>query len=172
MTKRTGGTYSFSYAPLDVILDVVRKPLADNGLALVQLLDGGALLTLLLHESGAVLEGRTPIPETADVQAFGSAITYLRRYAIQSLLGIAAEEDDDGNRGAGNQSKLDPTRAPAKPAAPTGSSATSGGRTSAPARPANTATPAVSTPGGELTEGDLRITRCRRAAGHVAQHDD
>ena len=110
VTTKTGGSYTFSYAPLDTVLDAVRKPLADNGLALVQLLDGQALVTLLIHESGAQLEGRTPIPGSNDVQGYGSAITYLRRYAIQALLGIAAEDDDDGNRAAGNHAA--PARAP------------------------------------------------------------
>ena len=102
---KTGGEYRFAYAPLDSILSAVRKPLADNGLALVQLLDGDALVTLLLHGSGQSISGRTPTPQIGEIQAFGSAITYLRRYAIQALLGIAAEEDDDGNRAAGNTAK-------------------------------------------------------------------
>lgn len=99
---KTGGSYSFSYAPLDTILEAVRQPLADNGLVVVQLLDDDDLVTSLLHESGAVLSGRVSLPRTDDIQGFGSAITYLRRYAIQALLGIAAEDDDDGNRAAGN----------------------------------------------------------------------
>ena len=99
---KSGGSYTFKYAPLDTILAAVRAPLADNGLAIVQLLDEDVLVTSLLHESGAILSGRTPIPQTEGIQAYGSAITYLRRYAIQALLGIAAEEDDDGNRAAGN----------------------------------------------------------------------
>lgn len=102
---KTGGTYEFAYAPLDSILNAVRKPLSDNGLAIVQLLDHEALVTILLHSSGESLEGRTALPEASDIQGFGSAITYLRRYAIQALLGIAAEEDDDGNRAIGNQAK-------------------------------------------------------------------
>ena len=97
VTTKTGASYKFSYAPLEAILDAVRKPLGDNGLALAQMLDDGALVTMLLHESGASIEGRIAIPGTNDVQALGSAITYLRRYAIQAMLGIAAEEDDDGN---------------------------------------------------------------------------
>jgi hypothetical protein len=105
VTTKTGGSYKFSYAPLDTILDAVRKPLADNGLAVVQLIDRGDLVTILLHESGGSLEGRTEIPATPDVQGLGSAITYLRRYAIQALLGIAAEEDDDGNSASGNSAK-------------------------------------------------------------------
>ena len=100
---KTGGEYKFKYAPLDSILAAVRGPLAANGLAIVQLLDEDVLVTSLLHESGAILSGRTPIPASEGVQAYGSAITYLRRYSIQALLGIAAEEDDDGNHAAGNQ---------------------------------------------------------------------
>lgn len=101
-SERTGKSYTFKYAPLDTILTAVRKPLADNGLAIVQLLDEDYLVTSLLHESGGILSGRTPIPPAEGIQAYGSAITYLRRYAIQALLGIAAEEDDDGNQAEGN----------------------------------------------------------------------
>jgi hypothetical protein len=111
---KTGGSYSFKYAPLDTILAAVRGPLSKNGLALVQLLDEGALVTTLIHESGASISGRIGLPNTADVQALGSAITYLRRYAIQAVLGIAAEEDDDGNHAAGNSTA--PRRQ--RPAAP------------------------------------------------------
>jgi hypothetical protein len=100
---KTGGSYKFKYAPLDSILNAVRKPLADNGLAITQLLDGGDLVTMLLHKDGASLSGRLAVPHIdGNVQAFGSAITYLRRYSIQAILGIAAEEDDDGNQAAGN----------------------------------------------------------------------
>lgn len=100
---KNGGSYKFKYAPLDKILDKVRKPLSDNGLSIIQLLDEDVLVTSLLHSSGAMISGRTPIPAAEGIQAYGSAITYLRRYAIQALLGIAAEEDDDGNTHAGNQ---------------------------------------------------------------------
>lgn len=100
---KTGGSYSFKYAPLDSILDKVRAPLAANGLAIVQMLDEGGLTTTLLHESGASLSGHIAFPPTQDIQGLGSAVTYLRRYAIQAVLGIAAEEDDDGNRAAGNR---------------------------------------------------------------------
>lgn len=102
---KQGGSYKFKYAPLDTILEHVRKPLSDNGLAICQLIDDGALVTLLLHESGATLEGRVTLPNSPGdtVQQLGSAITYLRRYALQAALGIAAEEDDDGNASSGNR---------------------------------------------------------------------
>lgn len=102
---RTGGSYKFKYAPLDSILSAVRGPLADNGLAIAQLLDGDDLVTMLMHKDGASLTGRWPLPQRdgGTVQDLGSAITYLRRYSIQAVLGIAAEEDDDGNRASGNR---------------------------------------------------------------------
>jgi hypothetical protein len=104
---RTGGTYTFRYAPLDTIFAAVRGPLSANGLAIAQLLDGPDLVTMLLHESGEYLEAKTPMPhsEGDTVQQYGSAITYLRRYALQAILGIASEEDDDGNAAAGNVAK-------------------------------------------------------------------
>ena len=102
VTKKTGGTYSFKYAPLDQILSVVKGPLIANGLALVQLLDNEELVTMLIHKSGATLAAHTPLPSVGDVQAYGSAVTYLRRYAVQAMLGLAAEDDDDGNRATGN----------------------------------------------------------------------
>ena len=121
VTVRTkdGKSYSFDYAPLEAILSATRGPLCDNGLALVQILDDGSLVTRLIHESGASLTGRVDLPAIAEIQAFGSAITYLRRYAIQAVLGIAAEDDDDGNRADGNtatpQVRREPTRAETEP---------------------------------------------------------
>ena len=95
-------SYKFKYAPLDKIIEGVRPALAENGLAFTQLLDGPDLITMLLHESGATLAGRMPLPRGngETIQQLGSAITYLRRYALQAMLGIAAEEDDDGEAAA------------------------------------------------------------------------
>lgn len=112
VTIKTGGSYKFKYAPLDSILNAVREPLVTNGLALTQLLDAGDLVTVLLHKDGGSLTGRLPIPSVDGVQAFGSAITYLRRYSIQAILGIAAEEDDDGNHAAGNAASFGTRPAP------------------------------------------------------------
>lgn len=108
--KKAGGQYTFKYAPLDTILAATRKPLSDNGLALVQLLDDGELVTMLLHSSGARLSGRVALPTEVDIQGLGSAITYLRRYSLQAILGIAAEEDDDGNRASGNTTTAPPPK--------------------------------------------------------------
>jgi len=99
---QAGGSYSFSYAPLETILNAVRPVLAKHGLALVQRLEspGGtpALRTELRHKDGGVLAGSFPLTVPDSPQALGSLLTYLRRYAISAILCLAAEEDDDGQQ--------------------------------------------------------------------------
>ena len=107
--KKAGGSYTFAYAPLDAILHLVRPVLTSNQLALSQLLaqvDGKpALRTVLMHSSGELLEDVCPLPMNGSLspQEFGSLITYVRRYAVVSILGIATEEDDDGDAAEGNR---------------------------------------------------------------------
>lgn len=95
--------YKFKYAPLDVVIEAVRKPLTENGLWFIQTLeDSGTgkyrLLTLLLHESGQFIESRAPLlVEGEGNQRFASALSYMRRYSLISILGLSAEDDDDAN---------------------------------------------------------------------------
>lgn len=92
------GSYSYSYAPLDAILEAVRKPLSENGLSLIQLLDGNGIRTELRHEAGGVIGATFPLPHVPEKpQELGSMLTYLRRYGAVAILGIAPEEDDDGS---------------------------------------------------------------------------
>lgn len=95
------GNYSYRYADLSDVLDSVRKSLAANGLAIVQPItwtDGHAwLATRLIHSSGQWIESVYPLGNYDRPQEMGSAITYARRYTLTALLGIAADEDDDGN---------------------------------------------------------------------------
>jgi hypothetical protein len=105
---KTGGSYTFAYAPLDAILNAVRPVLTKNGLAVSQLLanvnGAPALKTMLLHEGGELLQDSCPLPTngSTSAQEFGSLVTYMRRYALVAILGIATEEDDDGNHASGN----------------------------------------------------------------------
>ena len=104
------------YADLASVWEACRKPLADNQLAVIQLpgQNGNGLCvdTILSHSSGEWIcsrllvrpgytnrEGKFVALE--DPQAIGSAITYARRYALQSIVGIAPE-DDDGNAASGS----------------------------------------------------------------------
>jgi len=99
--KGEASSYSYSYADLADILAAVRKPLSSHGLAVVQPIAWTPqgqpwLITRLLHSSGEWLESLYRLVEYERPQDMGSAITYARRYALTALLGIAAEEDDDG----------------------------------------------------------------------------
>ena len=96
----TKGEYSYKYADLASLLDAVRKPLSDNGLALTQPIEitdkGMVLHTMLLHSSGTHLDSYYALATHDRPQEMGSEITYSRRYTAGSILGIASEEDDDG----------------------------------------------------------------------------
>lgn len=99
-TVRTA-KYSYSYADLSEIIDHVRPTLAKHKLAYVQMPiihENGknVLHTRLMHESGQFFESTYPLPSQAAAQEMGSAITYARRYSLCAILGIAAEDDDDG----------------------------------------------------------------------------
>lgn len=122
------GSYTFSYATFDSIVEAIRGPLADNGLSFVQSLanDQGSVSceTRLLHASGQWLQISVPVvmPQGArnGAQAMGSAITYAKRYALTALLGIVSEEDDDANAADGNhiERKTDKPANGVKAAAP------------------------------------------------------
>lgn len=101
------------YATLASVWDACRKPLSKNNLSVVQFpkAEGKSvtLTTMLLHKSGQwfreilVMEAMNGTP-----QAVGSAITYARRYALASMVGVAPDDDDDGNAGSGRKSDMDP----------------------------------------------------------------
>lgn len=85
------------YADLTAVLDAVTEAFTNNGLAIVQLVDAKTLVTILMHSSGEYISSAADIPAHNNAQQLGSALTYLRRYTVQALAGIAAEDDDDGN---------------------------------------------------------------------------
>ena len=93
---------SFRYAPLSSGLDIVRKTLSQHEIATVQTtsIDEAAgivrLSTVLAHASGEWIASDWPvcsIDETAAPQRMGAALTYARRYALFTLVGIAGEDD-------------------------------------------------------------------------------
>lgn len=95
------GKYTYNYADLADILAAVRPVLAKHGLAVtqpVELLESGKLMlrTSVCHKDGSAIHSTMPIPHMEGrPQQFGSTLTYARRYALSSLIGIATEEDDD-----------------------------------------------------------------------------
>lgn len=100
---KTNPHFKSKYASLDSVLEAVDSALGEAGLLLIQpteTRDGGTVLkTILIHaESGETLESIVSIPTSNDPQKFGSALTYYRRFCLCSFLGIAPDEDDDGNK--------------------------------------------------------------------------
>src|SRR5262245_56807730 len=104
-TGRPGdGERSFRYAPLSTGLTIVRKTLGQHEIATLQTtaIDQGAgmvnLTTTLAHASGEWIASDwpvCPIADTANPQRMGAALTYPRRYALFTLVGIAGEYDLD-----------------------------------------------------------------------------
>ena len=98
------GERSFRYAPLASGLDIVRKTLGQHEIATIQSTaidkDAGVvnLTTMLAHASGEWIASDwpvCPVAETANPQRMGAALTYARRYALFTLVGIAGEDDLD-----------------------------------------------------------------------------
>lgn len=97
-----GQNRSYKYADLASVWDACKKALSDNGIAIIQKPDFNEqelwLETMLLHTSGESIVGRYPLRPTQNTpQAYGSALTYSRRYSLSAMVGIVTEEDDDGS---------------------------------------------------------------------------
>lgn len=103
--------FKSKYADLTSIIDTVRPVLKKHGLSFTQLptMDSTipSVTTLLIHKSGQFISSVLPMPAAkVDAQGIGSAITYARRYGLQAILGLAAE-DDDGNAATGQGTATD-----------------------------------------------------------------
>lgn len=98
--KGTKG-YGYSYADLPTIFSIINPILYKNELGFTQLIQDGGIETILFHSSGQTIKSFTPIPENVSLkgmneyQVLGSAITYIRRYALSSMLGIVTDKDTD-----------------------------------------------------------------------------
>lgn len=108
---RAGGSYSFSYLSLGALTRAVQKPMANNGLALIfsvaKIYGTTMVVGKLVHSSGQWIQVAHPfVVSEQDLQKMGSAKTYCRRYIIQDLFNIFADEDDDGNSAMGNNAKV------------------------------------------------------------------
>ena len=99
--------YKSKYSKLETVVEACREALTKNGLAVSQITDiegeHVTLITQLCHTSGQWLRGYYPInPVKNDPQAYGSAVTYAKRYALAAMVGVvSADEDDDGNTAYG-----------------------------------------------------------------------
>lgn len=114
--KTAGGSsyqYEYKYALLEDVIHATDPHLANNGLLVreeVEQTDKGLQVKLILaHESGEEISFNVPalIGETKrnDPQAMGAAFSYARRYGRCMLLGVVAEQDDDGSRARDDERK-------------------------------------------------------------------
>lgn len=101
--------FKSKYADLASVWKACRKELTDNELSIIQLPIGKppsiGLITILSHSSGQFISSSFFVEtKKNDPQSAGSAISYLKRYALSAMVGIATDgEDDDGNAAAGKQ---------------------------------------------------------------------
>ncbi len=100
--------FKSNYADLASCWDACREALSANGLSVVQTLDrDGYMVTTLLHASGEWIKGAVKMtPKDDSPQAIGSCITYMRRYSLAAIVGIA-QIDDDANAASGKSDKDD-----------------------------------------------------------------
>lgn len=103
--------FQSKYADIASVIEAVRIPLTDAGITFLQPVstveDGVSVETILIHgASGEWISESLTVPVSKnDAQGVGSAITYGRRYGLQSMCGVPAE-DDDGNKAAGAPPKM------------------------------------------------------------------
>lgn len=106
----TNPHFGKTYADLSSLIRATRPALAKHGITVIQIprLRGQNFVevtTMIMHASGQFMACELIMPaaqrDRFDAQTIGSAITYARRYAYQSMLNVAGEDDDDGNAATG-----------------------------------------------------------------------
>jgi len=115
--------YGYSYADLPAIFDKINPLMKKHGLGFIQPLNGDSLETVVFHiDSGESITSTVTIPSSVqlkgmnDFQVLGSAITYLRRYALSSMLGLVTDKDTDASGVQVSESRTSAkTTAPATP---------------------------------------------------------
>ena len=109
----TNPHFRSKYADLSSVIEAVKPALQANGITFLQgvhdAVEGVAVETMLLHTSGEWLSSVMRIPAVKqDAQGYGSAITYGRRYGLQSMCGVPAEDDDGNAATASTTSRITP----------------------------------------------------------------
>jgi hypothetical protein len=109
----TNPHFRSKYADLSSVVEAVKEPLSSEGIVFLQgvsgVENGVAVETMLLHVSGEWMSSTLEIPASKhDAQGYGSAITYGRRYGLQAMCGVPAEDDDGNAATASAPSKITP----------------------------------------------------------------
>ena len=100
----TNPFFNSKYFDINQLIEAVRPALIAEDLLMLQPIEKGAVGTRIIDiQSGDYVEAFLTLPELSDPQKIGSCITYYRRYTLQSLLGIEAEDDDANTASYGNR---------------------------------------------------------------------
>ena len=101
------GKYKYAYVDLQTVLEAVTPALRKQGLEIIQTVESGYLATKLVSvvDDALPLSSEVELPTGTTPQVLGSAITYARRYAIVTMLGLVTEDDDDGSEASGISAK-------------------------------------------------------------------
>jgi hypothetical protein len=87
--------FKSNYADINAILEAVEPILHKHGLVLIQPIENGKVCSSIIDiDSGQGVHSEMEIPTIQDPQKLGGAVTYFRRYTLQSLLALQAEDDD------------------------------------------------------------------------------
>lgn len=129
---KNGGSYTFEYTDFAGILESVRAIFVENKLTIMQnsytQMEHDKIFacveTIILHESGEFAKSYPlKFPAANSMQDFGGQITYMKRYSLAAMLGIATEKDDDANGMSGNDYQYEqqpPQQQRQAPSQPTG----------------------------------------------------
>jgi hypothetical protein len=105
----TNPHFKNKYADINGLIETVEPVLLEHGLLLIQPIEQGLVSTLIIDiESGEKVVSSMRLPDIQDPQKIGSAVTYYRRYTLQSLLSLQAE-DDDANSASATVKNTKPT---------------------------------------------------------------
>lgn len=117
---KNGGSYTFDYTDLGGILDEAKRVFKDNGITIIQnaysdVAEGKLMIsveTMFLHSSGEWVRSQPlKMPSSNNMQDMGGQVTYMKRYSLSAMLGIATESDDDANGASGNSYQLSDKKA-------------------------------------------------------------
>lgn len=104
--------FKSKYVPLENVVEAITEAAGPLGISFMQFASGDdsgniEVGTIILHQSGEYIEFPSVRmkPEKQTPQAYGSAITYAKRYALSAVFGITSDKDDDGNEASGNGRK-------------------------------------------------------------------
>lgn len=98
----TNEFYKSSYFDINKLISSVENLFIEHNLLLLQpIIEGKVVTKIIDYENDQEITSSIELPEESNPQKIGSAITYYRRYSLQSLLGLQAA-DDDGNNASNN----------------------------------------------------------------------